>query len=82
MAHTYVNWITAKTINGKFGEFYKISVNLEKLKEHQNEKGWVNLLMNKRKEVGQYGESHSFTLDDYIPKKDERMQELEDDLWF
>ena len=82
MTHTYVNWITAKTINGKYGEFYKVSVNIEKLKQFQNEKGYVNLLMNKRKEVGQYGETHSFTLDDYTPKKDERMQELEDDLWF
>ena len=90
MPHTYINWISARTITGKYGEFYKLSINLEKLKEHQNEKGWVNLLMNKRKEVGQYGETHSFTLDEYKPKQENQQNwskenwgwELPDDLGF
>lgn len=78
---TYVNGITAKAITGQYGEFFNISVNLEKLKEFQNEKWYVNLVMNKRKEVWNYGETHSFTLNEWTPdgKKEEKQ---DDSLWF
>lgn len=66
---TYVNGITAKAIDGKFGEFFNISINLEKLKEFENEKWYVNLVMNKRKEVWKYGETHSFTINEWTPKE-------------
>ena len=83
---TYANGITGKAINGKYWEFIKISINIEKLKQHQNDKGWVNLLMNKRKEVGKYWETHSFTLDEKSPKEDWARDnwcwEVPDDLWF
>lgn len=63
----YVNGITCKAVQGSYWEFFNISVNIEKLQELANEKGYVNLVMNKRKEVGKYGETHSFTLNEYKP---------------
>mgnify|MGYP003652977729 CR=1 FL=1 len=44
-----------------------VSVNLEKLQEFVNEKGYVNMVVSPRKEVGQYGETHSVTLNDWKP---------------
>lgn len=70
MEKKYVNWITCKAREWKYGEFFNISINLEKLKEFQNEKGYVNLVMNKRREEGKYWETHTFTLNEWKPKKD------------
>jgi len=68
MAKTYIDWASCKAINGQFGEFFNISFNIEKLKEYANEKGYVNIVMSKRKEPGQYGDTHYFTLNDYNPE--------------
>jgi len=68
MAKTYINWISCKAINGQYWEFFNISVNIEKLKEYANEKGYVNMTMSKRREVGQYGDTHYFTLNEYNPE--------------
>lgn len=78
MSKTYVNWITCKAVQGQHWEFYNISVNLEKLKEFQNEKGYVNLVMSKRKEIGQYGETHSFTLNEWKPTEEKRQEAKKD----
>lgn len=62
---------SVKTIAGNFGEFQKISFNktdLEELEAHLNEKGWVNINMNKRREVGQYGQTHTMVIDDWKPE--------------
>lgn len=37
--------------------------------QHANEKGYVNLVVTARKEVGQYGDTHSVYLDDWTPTK-------------
>jgi len=68
MAKTYIDGASCKAINGKFGEFFNISFNIEKLQQYANEKGYVNLTMSKRREVGQYGETHYFTLNEYNPE--------------
>ena len=67
MTKQFVNGVSCKAVKGQFGEFFNISLNLEKLTQYQNEKGYVNLTMSKRKEVGQYGETHSFTLNEWKP---------------
>jgi len=36
--------------------------------EHTNERGYLNLVINERREVGQYGDTHSVTLDTYVGK--------------
>ena len=68
MAKTYIDWTSCKAINGQFGEFFNISVNIEKLQQYANEKGYVNMTMSKRREVGQYGDTHYFTLNEYNPE--------------
>ena len=68
MAKTYIEWASCKAINGQFGEFFNISFNLEKLQQYANEKGYVNMTMSKRREVGQYGDTHYFTLNEYNPE--------------
>ena len=62
---------TVKEKSGQYGTFHNISFkreDLEKMIENLNEKGYINLTMNKRKEDGKYGETHSLTLNDYKPQ--------------
>jgi len=68
MAKTYIDGTSCKAVNGQFGEFFNISVNIEKLSQYANEKGYVNMTMSKRKEPGQYGDTHYFTLNDWKPE--------------
>lgn len=68
MAKTYIDGTSCKAINGQFGEFYNMSFNVEKLSAYANEKGYVNMTMSKRKEPGQYGDTHYFTLNEWTPE--------------
>ena len=68
MAKTYIEGTSCKAVQGQFGEFYNISVNLEKLQQYANDKGYVNMTMSKRREVGQYGDTHYFTLNAWSPE--------------
>ena len=65
--HKYINSIKVKP--GKYG--LKVSAKLEdliaELKQHVNEKGYINLDFKPRKEPGKYGESHSVTVDEWRP---------------
>lgn len=47
--------------SGKTDEF------IEQLKSITNEKGYFNLDINKRRDVGKYGETHSMTVNDWKP---------------
>ncbi len=73
---TYINGISIKEIEGKYGSFFNISFNLDKLKEYANEKGYVNTTVSKRKEVGKYGETHSVTLNEWKPKSEDKADDL------
>ena len=68
MAKTYIDGTSCKAISGQFGEFYNMSFNIEKLQQYANEKGYVNMTMSKRKEPGQYGDTHYFTLNEWSPE--------------
>ncbi|MFK7780516.1 MAG: hypothetical protein QM490_05285 [Candidatus Gracilibacteria bacterium] len=68
MAKTYIDGTSCKAINGQFGEFFNMSFNIEKLQQYANEKGYVNMTMSKRKEPGQYGDTHYFTLNEWTPE--------------
>lgn len=70
MAKTYIDGTSCKAVNGQFGEFFNISVNIEKLQQYANEKGYVNMTMSKRREVGQYWDTHYFTLNEWTPDGD------------
>jgi len=68
MAKTYIDGTSCKAISGQFGEFFNVSINVEKLQGYANEKGYVNMTMSKRREVGQYGDTHYFVLNEYNPE--------------
>lgn len=68
MSKTYIDGASCKAINGQFWEFFNISFNAEKLAQYANEKGYINITMSKRKEPGQYGDTHYFTLNDWKPE--------------
>lgn len=68
MAKTYIDGTSCKAVNWQFGEFFNISFNIEKLQQYANEKGYVNVTMSKRKEPGQYWETHYFTLNEWNPE--------------
>ena len=50
-----------------------MSFNLEKLQQYANEKGYVNMTMSKRKEPGQYGDTHYFVLNEWSPEGGDNM---------
>lgn len=61
---------SAKAIQTKYGELMKISFrrqDLETMMNNLNEKGYINLNMNARREVGQYGDTHSLVVDTWQP---------------
>ena len=67
-----------KAVEGQYGKFLKVSFSrddLDKMYQNLNEKGWINLNINKRKTVSQYGHTHSIQVDMY--KKDEKQQPRE-----
>jgi hypothetical protein len=68
MAKTYIDGTSCKAVNGQFGEFFNISINMDKLSQYANEKGYVNMTLSKRKEPGQYGDTHYFTLNEWTPE--------------
>jgi len=70
MAKTYVKG-SAKLRSTNFGDVIKLGFKVEDLvafvREHANAKGYINLDVVQRKEVGQYGDTHSIVLDDWQP---------------
>jgi hypothetical protein len=64
---------SGKTKQGKFGEFFSISICLSDLpKEHiteaKNGKKYVNLNVNRKKEADQYGKDLSVQVDTWKPE--------------
>lgn len=57
---------SAKTIAGQHGKFLALSLKLEDLQKFVTDKGYVNLCVFKRKEVGQYGDTHNVTANEYF----------------
>jgi hypothetical protein len=62
---------SAKEKQSKYGPKLVIGVKASDLiafaEQHANDRGYVNLVVQARKEVGQYGDTHSVLLDDYQP---------------
>ncbi len=62
----------AKENNGQYGTFHRVSFSkqdLEILMQNLNSKGYVNLNMNKRREVSQFGQTHSLVIDTWQPNQ-------------
>ena len=81
MAKTYIDGTSCKSINGQFGEFFNMSFNLEKLQQYANEKWYVNMTMSKRKEPGQYWDTHYFVLNEWTPEGDSNSNQPQSNAW-
>ena len=75
MSKIYIPKSQCKAIKWNFWEFYNISFNIEELKNFQNEKWYVNIVMSERREVDQYWNTHYFTLNEWKPKEKETKKE-------
>jgi hypothetical protein len=64
---------SGKTQQGKYGEFFKVSICLsdlpkEFITEAKNGKKYINLAINRKKEPDQYGKDLSIQVDTYKPE--------------
>jgi hypothetical protein len=85
MEKTYAKGIFIKSVETKFGEILKVSFKIEDfakfVKQHKNDKGYLNLDIMPRKEVGKYGDTHYAILNTYVKENkspDEILTEPED----
>ena len=71
MAKTYAPG-QAKERQTPFGPVVRWGVKADDLiafvKQHANDRGYINLEIVPRKEQGRFGETHSIVLDDYVPQ--------------
>ena len=69
MAKTYLR-CSAKARETNFGQVIKLGIKVDDFiafaRQHVNDRGYVNLDITPRKEQGQYGDTHSVSLDDYV----------------
>jgi len=69
MAKQYLK-CSAKARQTNFGTVIKLGIKVDDFiafaRQHVNERGYVNLDVVERKEVGPYGDTHSVVLDDYV----------------
>ena len=71
----------AKTFDNG-GQVIKLGFKVDDLialaKKHVNERGYLNLVIGERREVGQYGDTHSVALDDYQPQQRQTAAPVDD----
>ena len=64
---------SVKEVQTQYGSLLNVSCQAEGmaewLREHANERGWVNLCVTRRKSEGKYGETHSAYLDTWRPEQ-------------
>lgn len=69
MAKTYLK-CSAKARETNFGQVIKLGIKVDDFiafaRQNVNDRGYVNLDITPRKEQGQYGDTHSVSLDDYV----------------
>lgn len=69
MAKTYLK-CSAKARDTQFGQVIKLGIKVDDFiafaRQHVNDRGYLNLDIMPRKEQGQYGDTHSVALDDYV----------------
>ena len=66
--------------NGKvrtsdYGEFYTLSLKTNELEKYTNEKWYVSIVVNKRKEEDKFWNDLAVTINDYKPKAKENTKE-------
>jgi hypothetical protein len=78
----YVPKSSAKARQTPIGEVIRLSFKVDDLvafvQQHVNEKGYINFEVQKRREVGTYGDTHALTLDTWQPKSGGKAQFADD----
>ena len=59
----------------EFGQYGNIKIGLKMSDLVANDKGYVNLVIGKKRETDQYGNTHSVWVDDFVPTKQNRAPE-------
>lgn len=60
---------SARAVQTQHGEILNLSLRLADMQAIVNEKWYVNMSIMKRKEIGQYGDTHYVVENDYKPKQ-------------
>jgi hypothetical protein len=59
---------SAKAVQTQYGEIINLSLKLSDLQAIVNDRGYVSITIMKRREPGQYGDTHSVVVNEYQPK--------------
>lgn len=65
----------------KYGTYFTGSINLKEIAQHDNWKWWAKIKVQLRKEPWKYGETHSITIDTYVPKQKQEPQDFNSAPW-
>lgn len=65
---TYIKGAKITERQWNYGSFLSVSFKLEDLKQYANEKGYINMTISPRKEVGQYWDTHNAILNEWKPE--------------
>lgn len=65
----YIGW-SAKAVTTQFGEILNLSLKLEDMQAIVNDRWYVSMSVLKRKEPGQYGDTHYVVENDYRKNQD------------
>lgn len=61
---------SAKARQTQYGEILSLSLKLEDMQKIVNDRGYVNMTVLRRREPGQYGDTHYVVEDDYMKNRD------------
>ena len=79
MEKIYVwNW---KVRTSTYGEFYTLSLKLSELENYVNEKWYVSIVVNKRKQPDNYGNDLAVTINDYKPSEEKPAKTQKNEFW-
>jgi len=70
-----------KIRESQFWEFYTVWLKLEELEKYVNEKGYVNIIINKRKTPDNYWNDLSVAINSFKPKPKEEIKKELNEFW-
>lgn len=79
MEKVYV-W-NGKVRSSQYGEFYTLSLKLSELENYTNEKGYVSIVVNKRKTPDNYGNDLAVTINDYKAPEEKIVKTQKNEFW-
>lgn len=79
MEKVYV-W-NGKVRSSQYWEFYTLSLKLSELENYVNEKGYVSIVVNKRKTPDNYGNDLAVTINDYKASGEKSVKTQKNEFW-